>query len=678
MNSLSENIVDNIKQTTSIIGRIVATEKNPNTAQSFSFWTNLDAPVGIGTIIKVESDRPLRDGTKKITYGIVTEGISYTDLDAPISDFISSEGNPIYSHSAQTERPEFRYYTAQVLKSEPEEPIQPVSIGNVYLADEAGIQKSLRMDNYADKTGIPIGLYENGDDKSPIYLDSKFLIGPEAAHLNVTGVSGLATKTSIVEFLLTSIFQHYKGDSEKENKKVAAVLFNVKGHDLLFLDQKADNLTEPEVEMYEKLQIDMKPFEKVQYFAPYKADRVNLNTYRTNEDLLHNVKPLSWGLREIFDHVQVLLNSDDVDAKADAFLSWMQENIIDCEKIKLEYAFGHTKINNFQDLDNWFKCLFDEASGLGEDSKSEGKSQWRGHAIPTIRKVYNRLINISSRCKGLVTNHDETNDLPWGEFKDRTVYVVDVANVIPLAQDLVFTRVVEKLRENLEKGTLGVDKVIVFVDELNKYASNDGGNSYLKQTLLEISERGRYLGLILFSAQQFKSQVNKRIVGNCGTSIFGRMDMDELANQGYSVMPSTVKQELTTLEKGKLLIRHPHFNQYIFVKFPRPSIMTSHDGIIKFPPQSDKSFEDAMIFQFKRLAKNLNVKIKETDIKNSISGVDQDEVIRAFNKTELSKSKEPLKYFSNILKKKPNSVKTLEDTHSPSVQISDPYDMFGE
>ncbi|MEI7475619.1 MAG: ATP-binding protein [bacterium] len=662
---------------TKIIGRIVATEKCPNTAQSFSFWTNLDAPVGIGTIVKVESDRTLLNGSKKITYGIVTDGISYTDLDTPISDYISSEGNPLYAQSAQTERPEFRYYTAQVLKSEPEEPIQPVSIGNVHLADEAGIKKALRMDSYSDKTGIPIGVYENGDDKSPIYLDSRFLIGPEAAHFNVTGVSGLATKTSIVEFLLTSIFQHYKGDSEKENKKIATILFNVKGHDLLFLDQPADNLSEQELEIYEKLKIEPKAFDNVHYYAPYKADRVNLNTYRTNEELVHNVKPLSWGLKEIFDHVQVLLNSDDVDAKADAFLSWLQENLIDCDKIKLEYGFGFSKIRNFQELDGWFKELFEDASGINEEGNSQGKNQWRGHALPTIRKVYNRLINISTRCKGLVTNVGESNDLPWGEFEDRNVYVIDVANVIPLAQDLVFTRVVEKLREHLERGDLGVDKVIVFVDELNKYASNDGGNSYLKQTLLEISERGRYLGLILFSAQQFKSQVNKRIVGNCGTSVFGRMDMDELANQGYSVMPATIKQELTTLEKGKLLIRHPHFNQYIFVKFPRPSIMTSHDGIIKFPPQHELPFEDAIIFQFKRLAKHLNVKIKDIDIKNAISGIDEEEIIRAFNKTELSKDTNIIKCFLSMLKKKPNSSKSIEDTHSPSVQISDPYDMFG-
>ncbi|OGI26495.1 MAG: hypothetical protein A2287_10235, partial [Candidatus Melainabacteria bacterium RIFOXYA12_FULL_32_12] len=601
-----------------IVGRVVATEKNPNTAQSFNFWTNLDSPVGIGTIVKV-----IDDEAKREIYGIVTEGISYTDLAAPIHDYISSEGDPNLGLTAQTKRPEIRYYTASVLKMVPEEPIQPVSIGNVYLADDEAVRKSLRMDKYADETGIPIGLYVNGDNQSPVYLDSKFLIGPEAAHLNVTGVSGLATKTSIIEFLLSSTFQHYKGEGG-----VAAVLFNVKGSDLLFLDQAAENLSPEELKMYEKLQMEAKPFEKVHYYAPYKADKVNLNTLRTHEDLVHNVSALSWGLKEVIDHVQVVLNKDDVDAKADAFLSFMSEKVIDNDKIDSFYCM-HKKIENFNDLDEWFQRIFAESSGE-DGNNSEGKSQWRGHAIATIRKVYNRIMNINTRCKGLITNDSISHDLPWGSFEDRTVYVVDIANVIPLAQDLVFTRVVEKLREQLESKSLGVDKVLVFVDELNKYASNDSGNSYLKQTLLEISERGRYLGLILFSAQQFKSQVHKRIVGNCGTSIYGRMDMDELANQGYSVMPSTIKAELTVLEKGKLLIRHPHFNQYIFVRFPRPAIMTSQDGMNKFKSAPERNFEDAMILNFKRLDKNL----RATDIKDAIIGVESDEIIRAFNETE--------------------------------------------
>lgn len=665
---------ENMKKIESMpVGRVIATEKCPNTAQNFSFWTNLDSPVGIGTIVKVISDKKITDKNldtrERVVYGIVNEGISYTDLVSPIHDYISSDQDPQNSSLDKTERPEIRYYTASVLKMVPEEPIQPVSIGSVYLADDEAVKQSLRMDKYADESGIPFGLYVNGDNYSPVFLDSKFLLGPESAHINVTGVSGLATKTSIIEFLLTSIFQHYKEENtDDKNKGVAAVLFNVKGADLLFLDQPANNLSKEELKMYEKLNIHPEPFKNVEYYAPYKSDNINLNTLRTNEELKHNVKALSWGLNEIFDHVQVLLNKDDVDAKADAFLQFIKEKIINVDKIDSFYCM-HKKIENFRDLEEWFQRIFSESEGQGENGKSEGKSGWRGHAIPTIRKIYNRLMNITHRCKGLVRNDSCTQDLPWGEFKDKTIYVVDVANVIPLAQDLVFTRIVEKLREMLEKRELGVNKIIVFVDELNKYASSDTGSSYLKQTLLEISERGRYLGLILFSAQQFKSQVHKRIVGNCATSVYGRMDMDELATQGYSVMPQTVKQELTVLEKGKLLIRHPHFNQYIFVRFPRPSVMTSNEGIVRFKPIPERTFEEAMIYNFKRLDPG----VKTSEIKDTIYEIDEEEVLRAFHEAEKKenewKGKDLLQYFKNKLRKKPPR-QSFEESYSKSPKLA--------
>ncbi len=649
-----------------VIGRVVATEKKPNTAQSFSFWTNLDSPVGIGTIIKVESDKETytdkkaKEINKRTVFGIVNEGISYTDLESPMHDYISSDYEPETSYIAQTERPEIRYYTASVLKMQPEEPIQPVPIGNVFLANDIDVQVSLRMDSYP-KSQIPVGLYINGENQSPVYLDSNFLLGPEAAHLNVTGVSGLATKTSIIEFLLSSIFQKY---TSEDNEKIATILFNVKGYDLLFLDQQAENLSEEELQMYKKLDMEVKAFENVKYYAPYKEDGINLNTLRTNEHLVHNVKPLSWGLNEIFDHVQVLLNDDDIDAKADGFLSFMKENVTGKDKTNEHYKVSE-KIDNFIKLERWFDRVFAEI-GDEEKGNGEGKQQWRGHAVPTIRKIKNRLMNIKTRCQGLVVNDSNVNDLPWGTFEDRGVYVVDVAKMAPLAQDLVFTRVVEKLKDHLEKGDLGVDKIIVFVDELNKYASSDSGNSYLKQTLLEISERGRYLGLILFSAQQFKSQVHKRIVGNCGTSIFGRMDMDELASQGYSVMPSAIKAELTVLEKGKLLIRHPHFNQYIFVKFPRPPVLTSQDGAKKFPPVQERSFEDSMVLNFKRL----DPKIKANDVKDAICGVEKTEVIRAYNETQRKGGANPLEFFKITLTKKPPKM-SFEEKLSPAVGNSD-------
>ena len=82
----------------------------------------------------------------------------------------------------------------------------------------------------------PAVLQSAGGLESPVFLDCNFLLGPEAAHLNITGVSGLATKTSAVEWLLASLFQHFPASKGS----IAAVAFNVKGPDLCFLDQPGE------------------------------------------------------------------------------------------------------------------------------------------------------------------------------------------------------------------------------------------------------------------------------------------------------------------------------------------------------------------------------------------------------------------------------------------------------
>ena len=182
-----------------------------------------------------------------------------------------------------------------------------------------------------------------------------------------------------------------------------------------------------------------------------------------------------------------------------------------------------------------------------------------------------------------------------GRFEDRSVQVIDVAGLDPLAQDLVFARVVSKLREHLERRDLGVDHVVVFVDELNKYAPADGPETYVRKMLLDLSERGRYLGLVLFSAQQFRSQVQRRVVGNAGTVIYGRMDVDELATPGYATISPATKIKMATLPKGELMLRHPHFTQPIFVKFPRPAVFNGREGIERFPPAAELPFAEAVV-----------------------------------------------------------------------------------
>ncbi|HEV8399999.1 MAG TPA: hypothetical protein VGQ18_09215 [Gemmatimonadales bacterium] len=610
------------------IGRVVATELKPSTPHQFHFWTANETAIGIGAIVRVAEG-------ERVVYGVVTDGFAYSDLATPLHDVIGAEGDPARAAESPTVRQEIRYWTAAVLRQIPEEPLQPVPLGQVFVASDTDVAQALRMDAYlhsATPTAIPIGLYTSGGLEAPVYLDADFLLGPEAAHLNISGVSGLATKTSAVEFLLASVFRHFPA----HKGKVAAVCFNVKGPDLCFLDQPGE-LSDEDRRRYERLDVPAKPFEQVRYFAPFKADGVNLNTLRTHPDLVDAVTPLTWGLQEVVDFAEVLLNRDDIDAKADAFIDYLRDRVLG-RSFKDDFGNAH-EVRTFADLERFFRSIFD---GLETSGRSD---TWRTHHIATMRKVRNRLLNISTRCKGLVTDDGPSSDLPWGSFEDRAVYVIDVANVDPLGQDLVFARAVSKLREHLERRDLGVDAVVVFVDELNKYAPGDGPETYVKKMLLDISERGRYLGLVLFSAEQFRSQVHRRVVGNAGTQVFGRMDMDELATPGYQVLSPATKIKLATLPVGELMVRHPHFTQPIFVRFPKPPVLRGRDGMGRFPAAVDLSFDDAVARQLVHIDR----RIRPNQVKDLIADRTEEDVRRALAAVRQKQPEDALAYFRKML-----------------------------
>src|SRR3989441_10039285 len=68
-------------------------------------------------------------------------------------------------------------------------------------------------------------------------------------------------------------------------------LFRSKGPDLCFLDRPGE-LDAEDRRRYARLDVEPRPFERVRYFAPFKADGVNLNTLRTHPDLVGDVDAL--------------------------------------------------------------------------------------------------------------------------------------------------------------------------------------------------------------------------------------------------------------------------------------------------------------------------------------------------------------------------------------------------
>jgi len=106
---------------------------------------------------------------------------------------------------------------------------------------------------------------------------------------------------------------------------------------------------------------------------------------------------------------------------------------------------------------------------------------------------------------------------------------------------------------------------------VNKYAPSGSQESPITDQVLDIAERGRSLGVILISAQQFMSAVHPRVTGNSATKILGRTGSQEVGQPDYRFLDNDLKMAMTRLAKGELLINHAVYRQPVKVVFPRPA-----------------------------------------------------------------------------------------------------------
>jgi hypothetical protein len=567
-----------------MIGRVIGTERRPNTAYTFHFWAKPEEKVGIGTLVKVQGDLVV-DGSPVVVYGVVVEAHGYNDLDSPLHEFMTTSSAP--EGEPPTERPEIRVYEAAVLRREPEEPIGAVPIGKVSLADEADVQKALRTDGYAAAYGIPAGCYGSRENPLPVHLHAHFLLGPESGHLNMTGTSGLAAKTSFILTLLQSIFARpdvFEGPGEGHG--VAALLFNTKGGDLLFLDLPPENeLDETDRALYRAMGYEPRPFPQVEYYAPYEQDHNSMRTLRSHPALMP-CRPITFGLAEIMDHLEVILSRDDLDAKADSYIAYLKQMFVGKEgplfREKGLQEPQDAKISPAKTIDD-LTTIIDRQLDRG---RTKGADRVDGHHLLTVEKVKNRLAGIGSRFRGVLALDGQGEGPLDRPFEAGKVYVIDIAKLSSREQDLVFSAVITKLRNRMEEQTLGVRHLVVMVDELNKYAASGGRDTPIIRSLQDIAARGRYMGLTLFGAQQFRSRVDKEVVGNAATHVFGHIEAEELAQPGYSYFSSAVREKLGSLAPGEVLIKHPHFKQPIFLRFPRPACLAGSDGMRRFPART--------------------------------------------------------------------------------------------
>jgi hypothetical protein len=114
---------------------------------------------------------------------------------------------------------------------------RPLPGAITYRAEGEAREGALSFDRMQRR--LPMGV---GRDGQPMFINADFLDGSRGAHVSISGISGVATKTSFATFLLYSVFTSGVFGSDAVNTK--ALIFNVKGEDLLFLDHPNTRLDE--------------------------------------------------------------------------------------------------------------------------------------------------------------------------------------------------------------------------------------------------------------------------------------------------------------------------------------------------------------------------------------------------------------------------------------------------
>ena len=238
---------------------------------------------------------------------------------------------------------------------------------------------------------------------------------------------------------------------------------------------------------------------------------------------------------------------------------------------------------SFRSVNNWstFRERLDEYTRTAANGGQKNEIQvtsWRKFKRCISKAIQNNIFHKTlHEGQGEV---DLTKEI-HNNLTANQVMVIDIAKLDENSQSFVFgsvTRAIYDMKLGAERDNVP-DKVIIFVDELNKYASNDiPKNSPILRQLLEITERGRSLGIILFSVEQFRSAIHDRVKGNCATHAYGRTNAIEVSKADYKFVPKVYQNMMTRLSPGEYIISNPALRSLVNIKFPRPTYKQFPNG----------------------------------------------------------------------------------------------------
>ncbi|MEM4005295.1 MAG: hypothetical protein QXM43_06625 [Desulfurococcaceae archaeon] len=407
----------------------------------------------------------------------------------------------------------------------------------------------------------------------PVYMHSEYLLGEQAAHANISGKTGLATKTSYALFLAYNILAWARTNGER----VKIVILNVKGGDLMRLHESfekwedifnniekwseiagvSSNDVKGLLESWKATLGEINPCEfnrSVKYFT-YQGD-----PFDPFMDGYNNVVYFSYGLADITTEelIAALYRPDEEiqERQVNAIYTYMSE----AEQSGRRLSFD----NLMEDLKKYSTYTPQTIRQDVRGTLFVNLTDWHYLTMGALRR---RIAGFLARSTKIVTrNRPNGNPIKFDSLDTNGINVIQIYGLSDQEQRLVVNALLREIREKLE-GSRERVKVVVFVDELNKYAPRR--YSPIKEQLLEIASRGRYIGLSLVGAQQFASNIDSEIYGNASLKVVGQSDDAEVSSEIYRFL-GELRKRATRLRKGQLIVHHPMLFAPIVVEFPPP------------------------------------------------------------------------------------------------------------
>lgn len=542
-----------------VVGRVIGTDD----ATPLGFWVAVAPGMHLQLDDVVAVTRVMPHGETINLYGIVGQVRARHEGARFDSDvFLITEGKlpAKVSEAAQV----------QLTRVAPETFVPPLPGAEVRRA--TGDERDAAFDLEDVERRLPAGLSRNDE---PIYLDLDFVDGTKGAHVNISGISGVATKTSYATFLLYSLFN--SGVLGAEAMHAKGLIFNVKGEDLLFLDHPNAHLDPDQRRRYSALGLEAAPFGSVGVLAPPRPGDPNATPATGSR--ASGVRPFFWTVAD-FCEQQLLpflfADAEDERRQYTIVVQSVTAQLAECARqppapdgaVRIE----RTTVRDFRGL-----------VGMIESKLADEDPHWTGRAVGagTVAAFIRRLNAAVRHVEHLI--RADIGDAPDHaiDLDSQQVTVVDIHRLHDRAKRFVVGVVLRQAFEAKEASGSAKPLQFIVLDELNKYAPGDSG-SPIKEILLDVAERGRSLGVILIGAQQTASEVERRVVANSAIRVVGRLDSAEARRDQYGFLPPMPRQRATILKPGSLYVAQPRLPVPLLVEFPFPAWATR-------PAEADRS-----------------------------------------------------------------------------------------